>query len=138
MAKITFAGYDELIRANDARGRMLRERIAKALRLSAETIVSALQREERESFKAPSGEMGRILEASPEYAYGAAQSSVDVYPGGDYTGVRGKPRRAATIAFVLEHGHGDQPANPWNRRAASASKRRVNAIIEETLREGEA
>lgn len=136
MARLEYTGYDDFIRANDERSRRLAERIDKALRLAAQAVVEALQHEESTTFKAPTGEMGRILAASPRYSHAPGSSSAEVYPDGDYVG-QFKPRRAATIAFVLEHGKGDAPANPWNKRASAKSRPRVSSIIEEQLRIGD-
>lgn len=136
MARMVFEGYDGLIRETERAGQEMGERITRALRLASDEIVAALQEEERTTFKAPTGEMGEILARSPEITKGAGVSFLEVYPGGDYVG-RGRPRRAATIAFVLEAGRGENmPANPWNARAAKKYKRRVNSIIQDTLKGG--
>lgn len=137
MARMVYEGYDEVIRQADAAGEDMHRRVERALQLSADVLVEALQREERDSFKAPTGEMGRILEESPEITVSSDYSQVVVYPKGDYVGSRGRARRAATIAFVLESGRpGHQEANPWNARAARSAKKKINSVIEETLRGG--
>ena len=139
MARFVYEGYDQVIRQADQDGERLQERVERALRLSADVLVEELKRQERDTFKAPSGEMGRILDASPELTVSSDYSQVIVYPNGDYTGIRGRPRRAATIAFVLEAGRpGHLQANPWNARADRAARKRINSIIEQTLRGGDA
>ena len=72
MARFVYEGYDEVINRNTSRGRELAGRIDKALHLAAGCVIEALQREEAGTFKAPTGEMGRILAETPEYAHGAA------------------------------------------------------------------
>jgi len=138
MARFVYEGYDEVIRQTGEGGEQLKERIERALRLSADVLIEELKRQERDTFKAPTGEMGRILEQSPELTVSSGLSQVIVYPNGDYTGIRGRPRRAATIAFVLESGRpGHLAANPWNARADRAAKKRINSIVEQTLRGGD-
>ena len=139
MARFVYEGYDQVIQQADRAGEEMHGRIERALRLSAEAMVEALQEEERNTFKAPTGEMGRILAETPVYTVSSSLAQAVVYPGGDYTGIRGRPRRAATIAFVLESGRpGHLAANPWNARASRKAKRRINSIVEETLRGGDA
>ena len=139
MARFVYEGYDDVIRQADRAGEEMHARVERALRMSADVLVEELKRQERDTFKAPTGEMGRILEESPELTVSSDYSQVIVYPKGDYTGTRGRPRRAATIAFVLEAGRpGHLEPNPWNARAARAAKKRINSIIEETLRGGSA
>lgn len=135
MARFVYEGYDEVINRNTSRGRELAGRIDKALHLAAGCVIEALQREEAGTFKAPTGEMGRILAETPEYAHGSAAAEAVVYPGGNYVGIRGSPRRAATVAFVLENGRAGMPANPWNRRASAKSRKRVNEIVKEALQD---
>lgn len=139
MARFVYEGYDQVIGQADRAGEEMHARVERALRMSADILVQELQREEKDTFKAPTGEMGRIIEESPEITVASDYSQVIVYPKGDYTGIRGRPRRAATIAFVLEAGRpGHLEPNPWNARAARAAKKRINSIIEETLRGGSA
>lgn len=139
MARFVYDGYDQVIQQADRAGEEMHARVERALRMSADVLVEELKRQERDTFKAPTGEMGRILEESPELTVSSDYSQVIVYPKGDYTGTRGRPRRAATIAFVLEAGRpGHLEPNPWNARAARAAKKRINSIIEETLRGGSA
>ena len=139
MARFVDEGYDAVIQQADRAGEEMHARVERALRMSADILVEELKRQERDTFKAPTGEMGRILEESPELTVSSDYSQVVVYPKGDYTGIRGKPRRAATIAFVLEAGRpGHLAANPWNARADRAAKKRINTIVEQTLRGGSA
>jgi hypothetical protein len=139
MARFVYEGYDEVIRQADRAGEEMHGRVERALKLSADILIEELKRQERDTFKAPTGEMGRILEKTPELTVSSDYSQVIVYPKGDYTGIRGKPRRAATIAFVLESGRpGHLEPNPWNARADRAAKKRINGIIEQTLRGGSA
>jgi len=139
MARFVYEGYDDVIQQADRAGEEMHARVERALRMSADVLVEELKRQERDTFKGPTGEMGRILEESPELTVSSDYSQVIVYPKGDYTGIRGRPRRAATIAFVLEAGRpGHLEPNPWNARAARAAKKRINSIIEETLRGGSA
>ena len=72
-----------------------------------------------------------VLGGTPE----SAAAEAVVYPGGNYVGIRGSPRRAATVAFVLENGRAGMPANPWNRRASAKSRKRVNEIVKEALQD---
>ena len=139
MARFVYEGYDAVIQQADRAGEEMHARVERALRMSADILVEELQRQERDTFKAPTGEMGRILEETPELTVSSDYSQVVVYPKGDYTGTRGKPRRAATIAFVLESGRpGHLDPNPWNARADRAAKKRGNTIVEQTLRGGSA
>lgn len=135
MARFSYEGYDEIIRQTERAGGELHKRIERALKLSAELLVEALKAEEKNSFKAPSGEMGEILTRSPEITISSDYSMAEVYPRGDYVGIRGRPRRAATIAFVLENGKpGHLEANPWNARASKNARKRINSIVNESLR----
>ena len=135
MARFLYDGYDDVIRETERAGEEMRGRIERALKMSADVLVEALKTEERETFKAPTGEMGRILAETPVTTVSSNYSQTVVYPGGDYVGIRGKPRRAATIAFVLEAGISERlDANPWNARADKKARKRINTIIEDTLR----
>jgi len=139
MARFVYDGYDEVIGQADRAGEELHGRVERALKLSADILIEELKRQERDTFKAPTGEMGRILEETPELTVSSDYSQVVVYPKGNYTGIRGRPRRAATIAYVLESGRpGHLEPNPWNARADRAAKKRINGIIEQTLRGGSA
>ena len=135
MAQYKYEGYDEVIRQADSAGAEMHRRMERAAHLAAEELIRALKDEERNTFKAPTGEMGRILEETPVYTVSSDYTEAVVYPGGDYTGIRGRPRRAATIAFVLENGRPEHvDPNPWNARAARKARKRIDGIIEQTLR----
>ena len=92
MARFVYEGYDQVIGQADRAGEEMHARVERALRMSADILVEELQRQERDTFKAPTGEMGRILEETPELTVSSDYSQVVVYPKGDYTGIRGKPR----------------------------------------------
>ena len=113
----------------DAQGVMAR--MERGLQAGAQVLADALKNEAASSFKAPTGELAGKVSADRSVKYvGASSRSIEVYARGTYKGRRGRPRRAATVSFVLEYGRGsDMAPNPWNRRASDASSDAVGEAI---------
>lgn len=131
MPRLEITGIDELMAGLNQQGGAMHSRIVRALELSADALQQALVAEEKGSFKEPTGELGETL-ASDQVVNGASASWVEVYARGSYKGKRGKPRRAGLVAGMVEYKHN----NPWNRRARSKSKKRINSIIAQELGQG--
>ena len=116
----------------DADGVMAR--MEKGLQAGAQVLAQSLQKEAAGSFKAPTGELGGKIKADRAVRRTLIGASIEVYARGSYKGRRGKPRRAATVAFVLEYGRRyDMEANPWNKRASEASAEAVGEAIRKEM-----
>lgn len=129
MATFNVDGIDDLMIMIDRAGSDMRERIDDALTRSGDTAQKAMIDEEMGSFKAPSGELGSFVKVGPVW-HNSSDAAINVFIRGDnYVGVRGKARRAGLVAGLQQTKHG----NPWIKRANTKSKKRINAIIAETL-----
>lgn len=129
MARLEIVGIDKVMGDLNQQGGRLRPIIEEALRRSADVLREQLIAEEMDSFKAPTGELGRNIEISP-VGHAAGASIIDVYADGIYTGTRGSPRSAGMIGALVENKH----KNPWQKRARKKSAKRINAIIADALK----
>lgn len=59
--------------------------------------------------------------------------TIEVWPHGDYTGIRGKPRPAVKVGFVMEYGHSGMRATRWFSRGTKQAERRVQDILDEII-----
>lgn len=135
MATISFSGIDEMMQEFSSDIETLDARCVRAVQAGAEVLVQFL-REETASFKNPTGEMAQLVEPVGEVVHDASAWEQYVYPKGNYRGRRGKPRRAADIAFVLEYGregHGKIKANNWNERAEIAGEPFIAMAVDDAL-----
>lgn len=134
MARMEITGFDELINTMQTRADGTDARIDRALTLAGAALRAELVRQEMSTFKAPSGELGSLIPEHQEIHRDGSEVYVEVYPTGRYLGTRARQtRRAEEIAFVLEYGHGNVAANPWNKRARKKSQRRVEQLVREAL-----
>lgn len=135
MATLRVTGLNGIVIEMERRDDTLRARIDRALTAAAAQMQELLRAEGAASFKRPTGELERLIEPGPIW-HNPTSSAIAVWAQGNYTGRRGKARRAETVAFVIEHGRksrGSMAANPWHARAARKGTKRINAIIAEEM-----
>ena len=132
MASLEFWGYNEQLAAFDEMDAGLQQRIRRALELSAGVLADQLKAEGANTFKEPTGELEGKVKPGP-MTLDRLSSFIEVWAQGSYTGVRGRPRRAETVAFVLEYGREDMPANPWNARAVDKSEMPIRRFMQEII-----
>lgn len=130
MATLRFWGYNEQLTAFESLEEGMQQRIRRALELSAGVSEAQLKEEARQSFKHPTGELAGKVKPGP-MTLGRVSSFIEVWAQGQYRGRRGRSRRAATVAFVLEYGRNDMAANPWNARASEKSEAPIQRLMEE-------
>lgn len=129
MARFEIDGIDGVMRGINTKGAKLRPLIEQALTQSAAVVEARMHKEEAESFKAPTGELGNYIHVGPVW-HNEDSSAISVFVRGEgYVGKRGSPRSAGTVAAMVENKHG----NPWMRRSLTGSKRRINSIINTIL-----
>lgn len=133
MARYEFDGIDQLMRELDTDAREVMNRVEHGLMQGGEILQKALREEAAATFKEPTGELAGKVRADKTIKRAGSARSIEVYARGTYKGRRGKPRRAATVAFVLEYGHDTQAANPWNRNAREKSADRIGEAISKEL-----
>lgn len=135
MATVEFDGIDQMMQDFAADIETLDERCLRAVDAGAVVLGHYLADETR-SFKEPTGELASLIGKPGEPVRKGSSWEQYVYPLGNYTGSRGKPRRAATIAYVLEYGRegrGKIDPNNWNERAEVTGEPYIAMAIDDEL-----
>ena len=135
MATVEFDGIDQMMQDFDADIETLDARCLRAVDAGAD-VLSRYLADETRSFKDPTGEMAGLIGKPGEPVRKGSSWEQYVYPQGNYMGSRGKARRAASIAYVLEYGRegrGKIDANPWNERAEITGEPYVAMAIDDEL-----
>ena len=126
---------DGLIVALTREDEGLRRRIASAMDMAAGALEEAIRETGAKKFsgKKPGVPLESLTKRGPLVNTGDS-FLVEVWPQGSYTGIRGKPRRAETVAFVQEYGRSDMPAKPWIKPGTRKARKKVNSILEEIVK----
>lgn len=132
MATLTFEGVDRLMVSMATWEKSVRPRVERALKLGAGVLQEEIRAQGKSRFKEPTGELERLVKPG-KVQNGSFSSSIEVWPQGMYTGVRGSPRRAATVGFVLEYGRKNMEGTRWMFSGLLESKERINSIIAEVM-----
>ena len=137
MAKLSVIGMDGLIVALAKEDEGIRKRITSAMDMAAGALEESITETGAKQFsgKKPGSPLESLVRRGPLVNTGNS-FLVQVWPQGSYTGIRGKPRRAETVAFVQEYGRGDMPAKPWMGPGTRKAKKKVNSILEEIVKGG--
>lgn len=134
MARLAYYGYNEALQAVEQMDDAMRERIQRALEMAGAQLAESL-RQETSVFKHPTGELASKIKPGPVQMT-RMESYVEVWAHGQYKGLRGKPRRAETVAFVKERGRGGRaimPADPWITRGREKATPIINSIMREIV-----
>lgn len=126
---------DGLIVALTREDEGLRRRITSAMDMAAGALEEAIRETGAKKFsgKKPGVPLESLTKRGPLVNTGDS-FLVEVWPQGSYTGIRGKPRRAETVAFVQEYGRSDMPAKPWIKPGTRKARKKVNSILEEIVK----
>ena len=126
---------DGLIVALTREDEGLRRRITSAMDMAAGALEEAIRETGAKKFsgKKPGVPLESLTKRGPLVSTGDS-FLVEVWPQGSYTGIRGKPRRAETVAFVQEYGRSDMPAKPWIKPGTRKARKKVNSILEEIVK----
>lgn len=137
MAKISVVGLDGIIAKMTAEDANLKKRIATAMDMAAAVAEESMQREGAKVFtgRKPGAPLESLVRRGAMLNLGDA-FMVEVWPQGSYTGIRGKPRRAETVAFVQEYGRTGMPARPWIKPGTRKAKKKVSSILAEIVQGG--
>lgn len=137
MAKLTVTGMDGLIVALAKEDEGIRRRINSAMNMAAGALEESISDTGAKKFsgKKPGTPLESLVKRGPIINTGDS-FLVQVWPQGSYTGIRGKPRRAETVAFVQEYGRSDMPAKPWIKPGTRKAKKKVNSILAEIVKGG--
>ena len=137
MAKLSVVGMDGLIVALAKEDEGIRKRITAAMDMAAGAVEETIREAGAKQFsgKKPGAPLESLVRRGPIINTGDS-FMVQVWPQGSYTGIRGKPRRAETVAFVQEYGRSDMPAKPWIKPGTRKAKKKVNSILAEIVKGG--
>lgn len=132
MAKITVDGLNGLLIQMTKADATLETRICKVMEMAAEVTAESVTAEGQKKFKGkkPGVPLEDMVKPGPTLFTDDAVL-IEVWPQGTYTGIRGKPRRAETVGFVLEYGRTDMAARRWFKPGTRKATKKVNSIIME-------
>ena len=139
MAKISVAGLDGLIVKMTKEDAGLQKRIRTSMEMAAGVMEESIRGAGAQKFrgKKPGVPLESLVKRGGVINMGDA-FFVEVWPQGSYTGIRGKPRRAETVAFVQEYGRTNMAANPWIKTGTRRARKKVSSILEEIVKGGNA
>lgn len=137
MAKVSVIGLDGLIVEMERADARLKERITTAMDMAAGVVEESISSVGAANFKGkkPSVPLESLVKRGTMRSTGDAYI-VEVWPQGSYTGTRGKPRRAETVAFVQEYGRTGMEAKPWIKPGTRRASKKVNSILAEVVKGG--
>lgn len=137
MAKISVVGLDGLIVKMEKEDSGLQKRIRTSMEMAAGVMEESIRGAGAQKFrgKKPGVPLESLVRRGTVINAGDAYF-VEVWPQGSYTGIRGKPRRAETVAFVQEYGRTNMAANPWIKTGTRRARKKVSSILEEIVKGG--
>ena len=113
----------------------LSQRVRTAMDSAAQALARSVQDAGARAFrgKKPDEPLESLVAPGQMQVRSRDGALIEVWPQGDYTGIRGKPRPAVKVGFVMEYGHSGMRATRWFSRGTKQAERRVQDILDEII-----